>query len=203
MLPTVHLMEDGMKIFKLAAIRLGIFSGLVLFLLGCTPMSESNSEVSDVSSRVVGWLHGNCLAIEADIDLNSYNLVVVDLAVNHHVRKLKIGKKAETADECYALLQDRIAINTENGRRFYTVISTSPINLGIGIVSTGADDNEDNILDINNDGKKDTFSYCSTSEGVKFSIWDGVAYKSELIWSDYYYLGYDTEADCPVSQQLD
>ena len=53
------------------------------------------------------------------------------------------------------------------------------------------------LTDLDGDGKRDTFTSCSTSEGVNFSVWNGEAYKSKLIWSDYYYLGYDSEADCP------
>jgi hypothetical protein len=44
----------------------------------------------------------------------------------------------------------------------------------------------------------ETFSQCATSEGVRFSIWNGVAYKRKLIWSGGYCLGYATEENCPL-----
>ena len=53
------------------------------------------------------------------------------------------------------------------------------------------------LLDLNGDGHKDTFYSCSTAVGIQFSLWDRLAYKSHLIWSGYYYLGYDTEENCP------
>jgi hypothetical protein len=40
---------------------------------------------------------------------------------------------------------------------------------------------------------------CVTSEGVKFSAWEGEPYRGTPLWSDYYYLGYDVEPNCPES----
>ena len=147
---------------------------------------------------MVGWLQGNCLSIKAVVDLSSYNLTFVSLGDKQEVTNLKLGNKASTGEECYALLEDRAAINMANDRRFYIVESDVPIDLGIGIIAAGSKATDVNeVLDLDSDGVKDTFSYCSTSEGVQFSVWSDEAYKSKLLWSDYYYLGYDTEADCP------
>ena len=51
--------------------------------------------------------------------------------------------------------------------------------------------------DVNSDGHQDYFTECSTSEGVQFNVWSGSPYKGKALWSAYYYLGYDTEPNCP------
>lgn len=170
----------------------------MLTLVACTPSSESTPEIpASKTSFSIGWMHGNCLAIKNEVGSEAFNFYAVDLETND-VLKLRAGKKALTGDECYALLEDRFAINTQDERQFYTVMSDKPLNFAIGIVYAG--DRVKSIekaIDLDNDGKRDSFTSCSTSEGMMFSVWDGEAYKSKLIWSDYYYLGYDSEADCP------
>ena len=181
-------------------------TGLLLFVISiltiyaCTPAADNKSHKKINNNIMIGWLHGNCLAIKADIDLSSYRLTVVNLDENQDVSTLLIGNRTENSAECYALLDDRSAINLADERRFYTVISSTPINLAIGVVTTGGETKPESVLDSDGDGINDTFSYCSGSEGMNFSVWSGEAHKSQLIWSDYYYLGYDIEADCPDMQ---
>ena len=171
-----------------------------LYIVGCSSIIETN--VSDNNSELesyVGWLHGNCFAVRNSNIVNSTNMLVVRLDNAQEVLYSKIVSKVGSGDECYPLLEDRRAINIENGLSYYIVRSEEPIDLGIGIVdkdNTPAKNYE--LLDLDGDGRKDTFSQCLTSEGIRFSVWNGVAYKSNLIWSDYYYLGYDAEPNCPL-----
>lgn len=170
-------------------------------ILGCISVPQIKTSDNKIELKnSIGWLHGNCFAVRnPDISKNS-SLIVVRLDNPNKIIFSKIIKKTSNKDECYPLLEDRRAINIESGLIFYTVSSEKPIELGIGILQR---DNEkalspNELLDLNGDGRKETFSQCSTSEGIQFSVWDGVAYKSNLIWSDYYYLGYDTESNCPL-----
>ena len=170
---------------------------VVFILVGCNQSDVPTVEKNVTSTTLIGWLHGNCLAIKDGMSPENVSLYAVDLE-STAVINLRSGKKAITGSECYALMEDRSSINTQDNRRFYTVASDKPVNLAIGIVYTGDGMlTEDQVMDLNHDGKQDTFTSCSTTEGMMFSIWAGEAYKSEMIWSDYYYLGYDSEADCP------
>jgi len=183
-------------------IRQAEYKAVVLFfivtLLGCSPTPDDKTDSGDNEpDMTIGWLHGNCLAVKREIDVNIDHLNVVDLDTKK-VMPLQFGKIADNAEECYALLEDRASINQQEGRKFYTVVTNSSVNLAIGIVySSDKVKSPEQLTDLDGDGKRDTFTSCSTSEGVNFSVWNGEAYKSKLIWSDYYYLGYDSEADCP------
>lgn len=46
----------------------------------------------------------------------------------------------------------------------------------------------------------DSFTACKYYEGFGFRVWSGEPYAGEPLWSDYYYLGYETEEiECPVA----
>lgn len=190
---------DSMYKINMVIPKLLLIISSISLISSCSSTAQDEDVANEVKNfSSVGWLHGNCLSIKTDVDLNAYNLTFVSLDDKQEVTNLKLGDKANTGEACYALLEDRAVINMGDNRRFYIVESNFPIDLGIGIISASSkaiDVNE--VLDLDSDGAKDTFSYCSTSEGMQFSVWSGEAYKSKLLWSDYYYLGYDTEANCP------
>ena len=107
-------------------------------------------------------------------------------------------RPTKNGDKCSALLDARKTINMKGGTHFYEVASESPIELGIGVIQASDQSRATKEpLDLNNDGRKESFSQCLASEGVQFSVWEGAPYTSKLTWSGYYYLGYDTEANCP------
>lgn len=189
------LMDDKMSYFISISKSIVAISSLFL-LVNCTPTSDDpvDANLTHTASSI-GWLHGNCIAIINSDDLKGRKIIIVNPDDKQEYFESTIIKKATSGEECYALLDDRASINAQNGRQFYTVSSSKPVELGIGIlVDKGKSLNES---DFNNVLKIYTYSYCSTSEGVQFSVWNGEAYKGGLIWSDYYYLGYDTEDNCP------
>jgi len=51
-------------------------------------------------------------------------------------------------------------------------------------------------LDLNEDGKPEYFRQCSGYEGTHFTIWAGKPLKGRRIWHSFYYVDYDTVADC-------
>lgn len=176
---------------------------ICLFYFTCLIVFATNLRAADQQKQnkldsSIGWLHGNCLAIKNKHLDNNTKLKVVELDAQSSFLAT-ILRNANNADECYPLQEDRKSINLQSGNSFYLVSSTKPIEIGIGIISNNLDGNnlENKLLDSNQDGRKDTFSYCYTSEGISFNIWKEAAHKSALIWSGYYYLGYDTEENCP------
>lgn len=50
--------------------------------------------------------------------------------------------------------------------------------------------------DLNGDGKRDYFRTCTSAEGAHLTVWSGKPLVGKRIWHGYYYIGYDTEANC-------
>lgn len=71
--------------------------------------------------------------------------------------------------------------------------------MAIGAVSTVKARNINNNveLDINDDGVGEHAGTCLNSEGVQFYLSSSAAFNEKAVWSDYYYLGYDTKPTCP------
>lgn len=194
-------MDDEMKIGITSAVILFICASIASHAIAQTKTSKPESEFALDTS--IGWLHGNCFAVKNSHLANNSDLLVVRLDDTQKITPAKILEPAANGKECFGLLGDRSAVNRESGVTFYRVSSETPIELGIGVTSGKAPSKQDlrklnkRGMDLNNDGRTETFSQCATAEGVHFSVWDGAAYKGKLIWSGYYYLGYDTEANCP------
>lgn len=150
----------------------------------------------------IGWLHGSCLAVKmADLKKGT-KLTIISLGKPQALSEAEIVQRTESGEECYALRQERKDINLSEGNMFYLVASASkvPLELAIGIVGmkAGFTTTDGSIhADINGDGHQDYFTECATSEGVRFNVWSGSPFKGKALWSAYYYLGYDTEPDCP------
>lgn len=150
----------------------------VFFFLLCYHPAVSAKE-KRLSDDKVGWLHGNCLAIKKADLLPHQALTIIPLDGDQSADTASIIKKAVTGEDCYPLADDRRDANTANGYDFYLVKSNQDIGLAIGLLSPR---------------KKDEFlySYCMTSEGIKYTV----SSDNKKIWEGYYYLGYDVEPSC-------
>jgi hypothetical protein len=67
--------------------------------------------------------------------------------------------------------------------------------LADGIVATAA-----GAIDLDGDGSPETFSVCSSSEGLHLTVWSGSVEGGRRLWHSYVYLGYDTEPTCTQSE---
>ena len=145
-------------------------------------IGPSNAQ-NDIAGHI-GWLHGNCLAIRnAELPLNAeINLVRLDSPQT--IGTGRITERATSGDKCYPLLEDRRDINVGNGYSFYLIATKPTINLAIGVFEQKID------TGVN------TYDYCMTTEGIKFSI----SHNHQVLWSGYYYLGYDSEPTCQDHQ---
>ena len=96
-------------------------------------------------------------------------------------------------------------MNAEDDKSFYLISkpkkiqAEATVNFGIAVVfdARGSLLPVSEMIDLNNDGLPDSFSYCATSEGISFDAWSAIPYKSKNLWSGYYYLGYDIQSNCP------
>jgi hypothetical protein len=118
------------------------------------------------------------------------------------ILETELQGKGSAESGCFALFEDRIAMNQKKQRSFYSVaLPESETNMmAIGIVgqdNTVSIKDRKATADLNADGAPEVFSSCQSSEGMKFFVWSEKAYQGSPLWSDYYYLGYDMQADCP------
>jgi len=182
--------------------KIGAMAFLVS-MIGCSSHSDQDGsttpQLGDLQAEL-GWLHGECLAIERNLATGDTISVVLPqplasrTAPEHTFTLFEatIVKDVEDQDDCLPLLPDRKAINTEGQTRFYLVKADQEVDLAIGVhTGKGAS------LDVNNDGKDDYFGICSSTEGIHFSVWSGIKDSNEPLWVGYYYLGYDLTPDCP------
>lgn len=88
---------------------------------------------------------------------------------------------------------------------YYSLILVDPkfdksyIGIAIGVIQPAKKIEVKNKLasvDLNGDGKPEFFRLCASNEGLHLTIWTGKPLKGKRIWHSYYYLHYDTEADC-------
>jgi hypothetical protein len=98
---------------------------------------------------------------------------------------------------------DRFALVDGGGTALYPLLldkeKTVGVDLGFGIIGPpdiySAKDNKIK-LDIDQDGKNDSFRECTSNEGVHLTIWSGIPLESERLWHAYYYLAYETVPSC-------
>jgi len=176
--------------WMLVAVSCALMSACV----SCSPIVRDKDP-----DRAIGWLHGNCLALEDARARVGTRVAVVMLGETQQVVAARVTGSALDTEACPALLEDRRDINLGSGLTFYQVDADSEGELGIGVIQTGGDRKLTvaELLDTNGDGRRDGFGRCATSEGVQFSVWADEARHGTPLWTGYYYLGYDTEADCP------
>ena len=150
----------------------------------------------------MGWVHGNCLAIKNNTLRKGAQVALVSLDGKQAVSIVQIDAPVSVESACPALLENRAQPNKMDGRVFYRLNFSQPDanQLAIAILADGMSKRSDIMTfnkDLDGDGVSEVVSTCDTSEGVEFSLWSGAANTGKLLWSDYYYLGYDLQPTCP------
>ena len=189
-----------------------VLSSLLFLTSGCENASDKNiapkatenkkSHDSVNLKESIGWIHGNCLAIKNNKIKPGDNIQVLMLGDPQKLIEAKVTGATESSTECPALLNDRVGINKQDGRFFYNLDlnNESQNMMAVGLVSaTVKSGNSGHLveLDLNNDGIAEHAGSCLTSEGVQFFISSNKTFDDKALWSDYYYLGYDTTPTCP------
>ena len=70
------------------------------------------------------------------------------------------------------------------------------VSLGFGLVDPPPDLAAGAMPDLNGDGRAEGFRSCASGEGLHLTVWYGEPLTTSRLWHGYFYLGYDTEADC-------
>ena len=170
--------------------------------------------------RVVGLIHGNCLAlrnavaagqiahaIDADVPQRTYPIEIV--GESPHIF-CDVPKNIVETGEGYVSHEQRgQTIGSHRGDlRYYEIKYASPedgedIGLRIGVVAANLEfESKDGLLstDITNDGANEYFGICTSDEGIHSAVWTKTAESTRVLWHDYYYLSYEVEANCDVSE---
>lgn len=170
---------------------LSLIAGIhLLSLTGCATTEQSNKANYQ---NTVGWLHGSCLAIQNPNLKTGQPITVVTLDKPQEQVMGQIKGKASDANDCYMLAGDRRQVNLESGYTFYKVAVVTEPALAIGLLPSV----QGELLGSGGVSELPRFSYCASTEGIHFSIWQDQPHQSERLWRGYYYMGYDMEANCP------
>ena len=98
-----------------------------------------------------------------------------------------IGESQPQENSYYSLiLDDKIFDKPQIGIGLGVVKPPKPIQIEKGFAK----------VDLNNDQKSEFFRLCASNEGLHLTVWTGKPLVGKRIWHRYYYLHYDTEADC-------
>ena len=179
---------------------------LALVAISCVCVGGRGPHAAEIEAfsygQRIGWLHGPCLAISNPKLTPGTAVAVVIMGEPQTVERAQIQGQTDSSETCSALIPGRAKLNAKPGISFYTLGSGKIANtdMAIGIVTPPANPTVVNGLarvDLDRDGGSEVFSSCTTSEGIKFSVWTDKAYQRKPRWSGYYYLGYDMTPSCP------
>lgn len=172
---------------------------VVCVLLGscASTLPRAAGGVSDLPG-LIGWMHGGCIALSDDRVAPGTKLTLVSVdSESRNVMTAKVAGRATGSSDCPALLEDRRTANQEAGWSFYLVEPRLPSDFAIGLVALAPEGDPETYLDLDGDGQQESFGYCTTAEGLRFAVEPSSAGGGEALWSGYYYLGYDLQANCP------
>jgi hypothetical protein len=192
-----------MTFLRTGAARAGLLI-LLLAVVACGGAREPESHAGQMFpfAARIGWLHGSCLAIRNADLARGTPVDVVILAEPQRVEQARVGERTDSPQRCQALILGRAKVNAKPGMFFYALEAgdLGSRDMGIGIVEPPAHPQTVNGLarvDLDQDGRREIFSSCATTEGIKFAVWTEKAYRGEPRWSAYYYLDDETTPTCP------
>lgn len=150
---------------------------LMLFCAACAVSKEKTKP--NTGHDIIGWMHGNCLAIKNANLVSGTEFSVFNLGEDVTKTTASVISSTQSSDDCFALFDDRRAVNIEAGYFFYSVKSQNEIESAVGVLPAQSHEGLE-------------FNECTTSEGSVFSVLKN----NQKIWEGYYYLGYDLDATC-------
>ena len=169
-------------------------------ILGCS------EEVKDPRGRLsFGWVDGGCLAVAEDDVASGSRVGVIPLDSDSLTEASVVGQ-ALPPGECSSRLAGRAGTSNLRDVRFYR-LDRSPLaetSLAIALLDPPASfspETPKSATDLDGDGRTDSFTVCTTSEGLRLEMWPGPEQSGAPLWSGYYALGYDLEPTCPVGSE--
>ena len=156
------------------------FAGVAFLLASCT---TSEAALADVGASQFGWVEGQCLGLKEPLDTLPHNVWIAPAKdgtpMTEAIAVTPIDPSApEAAKLCNALHPDRAAINGGGEHWFYRLDRALPPEVALATLTPPQ-------------GGR-AYGVCFTTEGVRLTV----RQDKQVIWEDYYYLGYDVEPSC-------
>jgi hypothetical protein len=167
-----------------------------------SPQVHQSNSVQSGLINILGFVHGDCLAIKNKSLKKGDKVQLIKTDEPQELIEAIVLEQVFSESDCNILYPDRKEENLKDDVFFYKLLfdKIAENDLYISLLQNTFQIEKNNRLisiDINSDGKFEYFSACTTSEGIVFSVWSGNPWKSSELWSEYYYLGYDLEQNCP------
>lgn len=171
----------------------------MLFLnIGCTTKKSLNKlDKYKINNLQVGWFNETCFVTHNSTLKVGDKIQMVLLDTQQNLITATISSNLSNSKNCLPLLESRNSINQSENRYFYQIEFNKNISnkIGIGIISNSINyEQKKNLIytDINQNKLLENYGSCTTQEGIQFYIQEN----NQVIWDDYYYLGYDIEPSC-------
>ena len=169
---------------------------IILAAMAFSAQAEEQPVRFDYQSRVgvaeVNVASYGCLAIANDTLQVGDTITLVTSEIPPTTFKAAIRKKLTL--NCLKNPEAR------QGTFFYSFrAGNEPMDPFIAIVRFDGDvgiDNGNARADLNGDGVPESFRSCTSREGFHLSVWAGEPLKSQRLWHEYLYRGYDIEPTC-------
>jgi hypothetical protein len=170
------------------------------------PAATAPETRNPATRPIIGWLDDDCMVVKDATLADGTPLFAVRLGSaptnesfeeSFKVLRGRVLHRLRAGEPCSALHPERRAGNESAGISFYAISLPEIVNLGIGVTTTPPVSLQNGKLDVDGDGKAESFRVCASREGIHFSVWSGEAYRGKELWHAYYYLGYDTDPNCP------
>jgi len=169
---------------------------LVSAIAACSPVAAPGIDRTDG----LGWVDGGCFATAASAPALGSEIRLLWLGAGG-IESTRLASGPLTGDACDARLAGRTGrIGGGLDASFYRVEPDPGNGVAFGVIGAPSTlrliDGRSSV-DLDGDGKRESFTICSTSEGLQLDVWPDEPRQGVALWSAYYYLGYDLEPTCP------
>jgi hypothetical protein len=180
-------------------------------LVSPTPINSPAAEtilINDIDSKIgIADIHGDgtgCLRTKRG-DLDAQTPVSIIFSLDEPPQKILSAKVEKKLDKSCARRASETGDKNLGENYFYSLTyeradeSEIAFDVGIAVIKPAkAIQIQENLasVDLDEDGKSEFFRRCMGFEGIHFTIWTGKPLKGKRIWHSFYYLDYDTKADC-------
>jgi hypothetical protein len=171
---------------------------IALGLIACAKSKPPAAFSFDRDAGVLFRKNGHtCLEI-ADTTLANGTIQFLGAAMPQTVGTARVGTRAAACDAIFS--------DTSRSARYEATILTGSLDEGMPALAVAGLPRplgvSDSILnaDIDGDGRPDTFRFCTSSEGVHLTLWDGTPASGRREWHRYVYVGYDLDPTCSEAE---
>jgi hypothetical protein len=172
-----------------------------LFILGLIGCAKSKPPAAFSFERDAGVLfrkNGHTCLEMRDSALANGTIQFVGAAMPQAVGTARVGTPAAACDAIFS--------DTTGSTRYDATILTGSLDEGMPALAVAGLPRplvvSDGVLntDIDGDGRPDAFRFCTSTDGVHLTLWNGTPSGGRREWHRYVYLGYDLDPTCTEAE---